>query len=150
MIKCQVYGEEVGSGLMIFYLFLAFSGFLLVSLIVTILYITFANKVRRPCSSEWFSGTKCTKLNIPLIFITFLSQDQVLLIDTGEEDWEEKQDEKSESFVHQKWEKDNQWMKVLRNSGLSLVHLCRIFLHFPFSIYEYFKLRFDSNIISLS
>ena len=41
----QVYGEEVGSGLMIFYLFLAFSGFLLVSLIVTILYITFANKV---------------------------------------------------------------------------------------------------------
>ena len=77
-------------------------------------------------------------------------KDQVLLIDTGEEDCEEKQDEKSESFVHQKWEKDNQLMNVLRNTGLSLVHLCRIFLHFPFSIYEYFKLRFDSNIISLS
>ena len=77
-------------------------------------------------------------------------KDQVLLIDTGEEDWEEKQDEKSESFVHQKWEKDNHWMSVLRNSGLSLLHICRIFLHFPFSIYEYFKLRFDSNIISLS
>ena len=77
-------------------------------------------------------------------------KDQVLLIDTGDEECEEKQDEKSESFVHQKWERDNQWMNVLRNTGLSLVHLCRIFLHFPFSIYEYFKLRFDSNIISLS
>ena len=85
------------------------------------------------------------------VFITWHSvQDQVLLIDTGEEDWEEKPDEKSESFVHQKWEKDNQWMNLLRNSGLSLGHFCRTFLHFPFSIYEYFKLRFDSNIISLS
>ena len=77
-------------------------------------------------------------------------QDQVLLIDTGEEDWGEKQDEISQSFVHQKLEKDNQWMNVMRSSGLSIVHLCRIFLHFPFSIYEYLKLRFDSNIISLS
>ena len=77
-------------------------------------------------------------------------KDQVLLIDTGEEDGEEKLDEKSESFVHQKWEKDHQWMNVLRSSGFSLVHICRIFMHFPFSIYEYFKLRFDSNIISLS
>ena len=72
------------------------------------------------------------------------------MIDTAEEDCEEKQDEKSESFVHQKWEKDHHWMNVLKSSGSSLVHIGRIFMHFPFSIYEYFKLRFDSNIISLS
>ena len=42
----NAYGEELGPGLMLFYLFLAFSGFLLVSLIITIIYITIANKER--------------------------------------------------------------------------------------------------------
>lgn len=72
------------------------------------------------------------------------------MIDTGEDDLEELMDEKAEKCVHQKFKEKNQWKNTLKTCGLTSVQLCRLILHFPFTIFEYFKIRFDRGIISLS
>ena len=77
-------------------------------------------------------------------------KDSVLLIDTGEEDTDGLLDEKTANCVNQKFEKENQLRKILKSSGLTLVEFCHQVLQLPFSIFEYFKIRFDRGVISLS
>ena len=73
-----------------------------------------------------------------------------MLIDTGDDDFEELLLEKSENVVNQKLENENQYRKIFKNFGLMLVQLCRQILHIPITIFEYFKMRFDRSFISLS
>ena len=73
------------------------------------------------------------------------------MIDTGEDDSEGLLEERTENCVSQKFETENQMKKILKGSGLTLVQLYHQVMQFPFSIFEYLKIRFDeSNIISLS